>query len=270
MSTTMDAAHRRWWHKLVGVWPDGRTAGDPPSGNGASSFHLRWDLQNERREDALSEVAVTLEVLEPPTVDRLYFWALQADFGDGRGRAAGGGHLGLQWHPQYPGSTAVNWGGYDAAGRILDGTASALPSALGNPHTRDYRWRPGAPYRLAIARVDGPDGSIGWRGSVTDADGVTTAVRDLLPSGDRITGVVMWSEVFARCDHPSTAVRWSRPVGMTADGRTVAPTRVSVNYQRHGDGGCVNTDSSTDGTGVVQRTSVDRTTVQGAWLPVPG
>ena len=142
----MDPAHRRWWQKLVGVWPDGRTAGDPPSANGASSFHLRWDLQ-----DDVVEVAVTLQVIDPPTVDRLYFWAVQADFGDERGRAAGGGHLGLQWHPDYPGCTAVNWGGYDAAGRILDGTASALPSALGNPHTRNYTWRAGVPYRLSIA-----------------------------------------------------------------------------------------------------------------------
>lgn len=254
-------ARRRWWQRRVGARPDGRTAGDPPSGNGASSFHLRWDLNQD-----VTEVSVTLEVLEPPTVDRLHFWALQADVGDGRGHAAGGGHLGLQWHPQYPGSTAVNWGGYDAAGRILDGTESALPSALANPHTRNYDWRPHTPYRLRIRRVDGRGGATPWRGSVTGSDGVTTTVRDLLAAGDRINGVTMWSEVFARCDHPSSAVRWSAPSATTPDGRVVAPTRVAVNYQTHSDGGCANTDSSTDAVGIVQRTGVRRVSPQGRWL----
>lgn len=208
---------------------------------------------------------MTLEVLEPPRVDRLHFWALQADVGDEQGRSAGGAHLGLQWHPQYPGCTAVNWGGYDAGGRELEGTASALPSALGNPNTCDLDWRSGAPYRLRIRRV----GSV-WRGSVTGPDGTTVDVRDLYLRGDRITGVVMWSEVFARCDHPSTAVRWSDPEGMTLDGAVVRAGRVSVNYQAHSDGGCANTDSSTDYTGIVQRTSVGRETPQGAVLAVPG
>jgi len=44
------------------------------------SFHLSWDLAPPAR-----EVAVTLEVLEPPSVDRLYFWAVQASFLDGAG-----------------------------------------------------------------------------------------------------------------------------------------------------------------------------------------
>lgn len=250
-----------WWRRLLGGGGGGRTTGDPPSANGASSMHLRWEYRGEA-----VAASVTLEVLEPPVVDRLYFWALQADFADGRGRPAGGAHLGLQWHPQHPGSTAVNWGGYDASGRILDGTDSVLPSALGNPHTRDYPWRPGTPYRLTIARVAG---GTAWRGSVTDAGGNRTVIRDLLPAGDRIVGVVMWSEVFARCDHPSVAVRWSDPQVLRADGSNDTPPAYSVNYQRHADGGCANTVSVTDGVGVVQRTAVERTTPQGARLAVP-
>ena len=255
---------RPWWRRLHDSWPDGRTTGDPPSANGASSFHLRWDGHGDA-----TEVSVTLEVLEPPTVDRLYFWALQADFADGRGRAAGGAHLGLQWHPQYPGSTAVNWGGYDDRGAILQGTDAALPSFLGNPHTRDFEWRPGEPYRLRIARVDHPDGSAAWRGSVTDSLGEETVVRDLLPAGDRILGVVMWSEVFARCDHPSVAVRWSDPLRVRADGSTDAPAAYAVNYQARAEGGCANTDSHADAVGIVQRTNTERRTPQGAQLAVP-
>ncbi len=61
------------------------------------SFHLYWELVSPAR-----EVAVTLEVLEPPSVDRLYFWALQASFLDASG-SQGAGHLGLQWNPALPG-----------------------------------------------------------------------------------------------------------------------------------------------------------------------
>jgi len=257
---------RRFWNLLGSGGAGstrGRTVGEPPSANGASSFHLRWHLDGSGR--GFREVSVTLEVLVAPQVDRLYFWALQADVGDGRGRHVGGAHLGLQWHPQYPGCTAVNWGGYDASGRELDGSASPLPSTLGNPNTCDLGWRVRSPYRLRIHRV----GSV-WRGSVTGPDAETVDVRDLYLDGDRIMGVVMWSEVFARCEHPSTTVRWSDPEVVDLDGVTIRPGRMSVNYQSHGDGGCANTDSSPDPNGLVQRTNVERRTTQGTVLAVPG
>ena len=108
------------------------SAGRDPR-NGASSFHLAWDAPTGPWIGA----DVVLEVTEPPTVPALYFWALQVSFED-RGRAAGGAHLGLQWYPPHPGSTAVNWGGYAPDGRELDGSNSLLPSATGNPNTRDF------------------------------------------------------------------------------------------------------------------------------------
>ena len=268
-----------------------RLTGFPTSSNGASSFHLRWMF--DAADAAFTSVSVTFEVVELPTVERLYFWALQADFGDDRGRRAGGAHLGLQWHPEYPGSTAVNWGGYDARGQVLHGSESALASTLHNPHTRDISWSAGTPYRLTIEpSPDGaPVGLAAWRGSVTDlATGARTVVRDLYPVGDRITGVTMWSEVFARCDDPPAAVRWSRAEATTVDGRLVRPRGFVVNYQADHDGGCANTDSSpgpsvvSDGTetapgpnpgpgpgprpgpggpGIVQRTCTPRSTAQG-------
>ena len=246
--------------------PRGRTTGRPPSGNGASSFHLGWAL-----EAPAHAVSVTFEVLEAPSVQRLYFWALQADVGSAVGRA-GGAHLGLQWHPQHPGSTAVNWGGYRAGGGELHGSSSTLGSATGNPNTRDLAWVPGRPYRLRIERVDDvqvPGGLLVWRGSVQDlVEGERVVVRDLYMAGDRIVSATMWSEVFARCDEPSVTVRWSDPVAHGADGDT-AIERVSVNYQSHADGGCANTNSWTDVDGVLQRTAVERTTKQGAQLRVP-
>lgn len=239
-----------------------RDRGNPPSGNGASSLHLAWDLPGR-----FERAEVTLEVIEPPVVNRLYFWALQASFTD-RGRHCGAAHLGLQWHPDYPGSTAVNWGGYRAGGGELDGTRSLLPSTLGNVNTRDYRWAAGRAYRLTIEPAPAQPGS--WRGSVTDIEsGATTAVRDLHTGGSELEGIVMWSEVFARCDHPSAAVRWSQPVAYRDGGQAHRPATVSVNYQSHRDGGCSNTSSNLDAYGVVQRTNTARITAQGARLTLP-
>jgi hypothetical protein len=207
-------------------------------------MHLRWEPAPE---PAL-EIAVTLEILEPPVIDELYFWALQASFLD-RGRHLGAAHLGLQWYARHPGSTAVNWGGYrDGAGE-LDGEESALPSTPGNPNTRDYAWRPRTPYRL---RISG-DGDGWWTGSVTDTStGVTTVVRRLHGGGDRLARPVVWSEVFARCDHPTVTVRWSDFSPPTAG--------MHATYQRHEDGGCANTASIADGDAWLQRTNVVRHT----------
>jgi hypothetical protein len=215
-----------------------------------------------------------LEVLEAPAVPALSFWALQASFDD-RGRHGGAGHLGLQWHPDHPGSTAVNWGGYGPDGRELTGSGSELPSALGNVNTRDLHWTPGTPYRLRIERADTPTpsqptGFVAWRGTVTDmTTGTTTVVRDLWAAGTALDAPVMWSEVFARCDDPPARVRWSGLRMVDDGGAATEVERVSVNYQSLGDGGCVTTDSSVDEVGVVQATGAVRTTPQGATLTVP-
>lgn len=222
----------RWFRRSTS-----RTSGYPTSSNGASSMHLWWEPR-----PTVEEVAVDLEVVAPPQVPRLYFWALQATFTDRTGRRHGGAHLGLQWHPGHPGSTAVNWGGYrpDGAGELA-GTTSELPSAMGNLNTRDFEWRPGTPYRLRIHRTDG-----GWAGEVGG-----THVRTLHAGGDRLTGLVVWSEVFARCDDPSTTVRWS--------GFDPLPDALRPTYQAHGDGGCANTTALPDaGGGVRQVTATDR------------
>lgn len=253
-----------WWGRIrrrttqVGA----RTAGPPRSANGASSFHLSWQVGGE-----FAAVSVILEVLEPPAVDRLYFWALQADFASASGRA-GGAHLGLQWHPSHPGARAVNWGGYDASGSELHGSDSALSSALHNPNTRDLAWSERTPYRLTIRRApdaDQPpaDVATAWRGTVTDLrTGAEVVVRDLYVCGDRIVGVVMWSEVFADCDAPPASVRWSDAAATALDGTGVHPSGFVVNYQSHADGGCANSDSFPDATGIVQRSAVPRTTPQ--------
>ena len=230
-----------------------RRRGLPPSANGASSFHLRWGGLPPR----LVAVSVVLEVEAAPAVPRLYFWALQTGFPGG-----GAGHVGLQWHPGHPGSTAVNWGGYDAAGHVLDGTTSALPSATANPHTRDFTWEPGRPYRLAVTR-----GGRGWRATVTDVGtGEATDVRELLAPEGHLRDPMVWSEVFARCDDPPVAVRWSGLEAVTQAGDVVRPDRVTVSYQRHADGGCDNTNVTVDGDAVVQVTNTSRAAGHGTVL----
>jgi hypothetical protein len=212
-------------------------------------------------------VAVTLEVLVPPAGRWLHFWALQVSFVDG-GRRTGGAHLGLQYAPAHPGATAVNWGGYrDGAGELA-GTTSTMPSTPGNPNTRDYAWAAQRPYRLRI----GPGVEPGtWRGEVTDVlSGETTGVRELWCPGTTLTSPVVWSEVFAPCDAPGTAVRWTDPSVTTVDGDVFVPTEMRVTYQSYDDGGCTNSATFADGAAVLQVTAAERRVPQGGRLRLSG
>ena len=215
-------------------------------------MHVRWHVGGAR----FVEVSATLEVLVPPAVARLYFWALQVGFEGG-----GAGHTGLQWLPARGGMPAVNWGGYGPDGRELDGTLSALPSLDGNPNTRLLSWDAAVPHHLRVTRS--PEGR-GWSAEV---DGVT--VRDLFTQGRYLVDPMVWSEVFAACDDPAVAVRWSGFRGVQEDGSVVVPEAATVTYQSWSEGGCTNTDVSPDGTGVVQATATDRRTPHGAVLRVP-
>lgn len=216
-----------------------------PPGASASSFHLTWG----GLPPALREVSVDLEVLVPPTGDQLYFWALQVTFDDGSGA-----HTGLQWNPRHPGRRAVNWGGYARDGGLLTGTDSPLPSAPSDPNTRDLWWEVGRPYRL---RVWSPETGR-WRASVAGV-----VVRDLHAPGATLRSPMVWSEVFAPCEAPLVAVRWSSFEAADRRGRPVGPDRMLVNYQRDG---CANTCSVADAGAVLQVTNAERTTAQGAVL----
>jgi hypothetical protein len=196
-------------------------------------------------------------VLTAPVVPRLYFWALQVGFSGG-----GAAHTGLQWLPSGRGVKAVNWGGYAANGRELDGTVSELPSLDGNPNTRLWDWSEGVAHQLRVYRS--PTGH-GWRASV---DGVV--VRDLFTAGEWLVSPIVWSEVFAACDDPSVVVRWSGLRAVDRGGATVVPDAATVTYQSVGDGGCSNTDTVVDADGVSQVTSVARHTPHGAVLALPG
>jgi hypothetical protein len=226
-----------------------RVTGRPPSSNGASSFHLIWELD---RSVAATEVAVTLLVPETSAVQRLYFWALQVSSPGGAGA-----HLGLQWAADSPRRMRhVNWGGYGPDGRELSGSSSTLPSSFGNPNTRDFDWESDRPYRLRISRD-----ARGWAGWVDD-----TLVRRLSVPGEPLVHPMMWSEVFADCDHPSVSARWSAPTIVTSSGQHV-PVRAAVtNYQSRGDGGCDNTSSTVDGDAFVQTTSALRGSPAGTRL----
>lgn len=249
---------------LEGPAPFDGLTGPPPSGNGASSFHLFWDVPAGHWVGAQA----TFELAEPPAVDKLYFWAMQVGFAQGS-RGTGAGHVGPQWFSRRPGQTAINWGGYGADGRELSGSVSPLPSASGNVNTRDYVWHPGRPYRLLVERSSesGPGGQVGWRASVTDLrTGDATFIRDLYAPGDRIESPMVWSEVFAACDDPPAAVRWTDLAVIASDGGRAPVTAVTVNYQALADGGCQNTSSDVDAAGFVQRTNTARTTPAGSRL----
>jgi hypothetical protein len=243
--------------RQAGVGERGRVSGYPTSSNRASSMHLAWELPPGT--GPVVAAAVRLVVEATPEVDELYFWALQASFTDGAGHRHGGAHLGLQWHAPHPGARAVNWGGYAPVGGILPGTESALPSGSANANTRDLWWEAGVPHLLTIEPAAGG----GWAGSV---DG--RHVRILHAGGDRLEGLMVWSEVFARCDAPSVAVRWSGFRVTLASGEVVSPLAVRVNYQRRAEGGCDNTTAILDGDGVRQVTATARQVPTGARLPL--
>ncbi|CAN5852623.1 MAG: hypothetical protein LC739_09765 [Actinobacteria bacterium] len=212
-----------------------------------------------------TEVGVTLVIPAAPVLPDLYFWALQASFA-GKGGTSGGAHIGLQWHTGHPDSTAVNWGGYASDGSILDGSTSALASAMANPHTRDYPWRPGIPYRLVISK-DGERGEGWWKGSVIDLEQeIQTEVRSLFSPGDALVGLMVWTEAFCRCEAPPVAAIWSSPSAVAVDGAALRPEGVSLTYQSESSGGCANTDSYELPHGLAQVTGVTRTNQAGAVL----
>jgi len=258
-----------WLAWLFGGGGDAlRVSGDPQSGNGASSFHLWWEVPFGER---LTSVAATLEIVDPPTVDRLVFWALQVSFVKPGG---GGAHLGLQHHPRFPASSAANWGGYAPPedGGLLEGSPSPLPSTPNDPNTRDFLWYPNRPYRLLIDRAPdpAPAGLFAWRGSIEDLHtGEVSVVRDLYSPGEFLRGPVVWTESFARCDHPSFAAQWSGLLATGEEGQSIPVHTVSVNYQERKAGGCDNTDVIVDGNAWTQRTNTTRTARSGSRLSLP-
>jgi hypothetical protein len=234
-----------------------RVSGEPQSANRASSMHLWWTLPPMER---LTSVSATLEILEPPVVDRLYFWALQVSFVEPDG---GGAHLGIQHNRRHPRARAVNFGGYapQAVGGLLQGLDSPLPSAPGDENTRDFNWQANRKYRLSIERVaaEVPFGYFAWRGGVEDLEtGRFDVVRVLFSRGTHLQNPVVWTEAFARCEHPPVTVRWS-DLEAVGERRGVIPiTSGRVNYQPRAAGGCDNTNQTVDGTGWLQRTASER------------
>jgi hypothetical protein len=221
----------------------------------------------------LVSVAATLEILEPPTTKRLYFWAMQVSFGSDR-QLQGAAHIGLQWNHKHPGSTAANWGGYGpstTSRMLLKGSPSDLPSARNDVNTRDFPWKPGRQYRLMVEPGGrAPDGLTAWRGSVIDLEtGDPTVIRELFATGDELLAPMVWSEVFGRCEHSRVTARWSDLSAVGIDRESVRPRSVRVNYQARSDGGCDNTTVAVDELGILQATNSRRQIPQGATLPVP-
>ncbi len=253
-----------WMKKFWSRDRPSRETGLPPSGNGASSLHLWWELQAGDRYTAAS---VTLEVTTRPPVDRLVFFALQVAFIKPGG---GGAHLGLQHNPRFPGRSAANWGGYDPHGGLLTGTESDLPSTRDDTNTRDFRWEEGVAYRLAISRgEERADGWRAWEGTITDLrSGNETLVRKLWSAGEYLRAPVVWTENFAPCDAPSFEARWSNAAVVTRDDEIVPITTMRADYQAYAAGGCTNTDAVVDGSTFIQSTSVERTNKPGTSLTI--
>lgn len=242
-----------------------RISGYPPAG--ASSFHLWWGGTGG---DLFKEVSATVEVTKQPSVNELYFWALQVSFYDDDWQSTGGAHTGIQWHPDSSGTPfrTVNWGGYDNDGNVLSGSESSLPPKQNDPsdkNTRSYNWSSSRQYRLRVYKIENSSGT--WRAEIRDmGTGATTVIRDLYGGGDWLGSPVVWSEVFAKCDDPSASVIWRDFKAIKSDGQSVTYNSASANYQHYNNGGCTNTNSQTTSGGIKQATNTTRTTQQGTTL----
>lgn len=215
---------------------------DLPSGvDIATSTHLWWQAEGDADPSDTGrwvKASAKLTLPTAPTVEDLYYWAMQVSFYDGSGTLVGGAHTGLQWIPGYIDNKAVNWGGYDADDVILTGTESAFPSSLDNDNTRDYDWATNTEYTFEVSYV----GSDYWRATV---NGVT--IRDLLvPGGVYIASPAIWSEIFAACDSPAHSARW-RDLTLTDETDTEYEFYEMFRTFSTDIDACTNTNSSTDG-----------------------
>jgi hypothetical protein len=211
-------------------------------------MHAWWALPQGVRVVAAE---ADLRIASAPSSGHLMFWAMQAGFAGVR--EYGAGHLGLQWWNRYPNNTAANWGGYDERGVVLKGTKLAIPDPLNDGNTGAFTWLPGTTYRLRIDK-----GDKGWRGSIHSPEAGTTVLRLLHADGDRLSHVVVWSELFCRCDASSVSAVWSNMVAIDSDGATHAIDRVNISYQSYADGGCTNTNQSCDEFGLAQASNTER------------
>ena len=115
---------------------------------------------------------------------------------------------------------------------------------------------------LPISRVGD-----GWRGEVTDVrSGEHAVVRDLRLPGDRLTGLVVWAEVFAPCQASTSVARWSAFTAERADGSRTHPRSVGLSFPVEG---CPNNDTTVDDVGFLQVTCTERRARDGASLATP-
>lgn len=255
---------RDWAKNLLSPRARERVSGAPTSMNGASSSYLWWNLRYGKR---LTGLSITLEVARRPDLDHLVIFGLQAAFIK---PGVGSCKLGLQHDPRFPDRGAVNWAGYNVDRDELEGTPPLLPSAIDDVATRDYPWREGTRYRIAIERGEERlDGWFPWTGSVTDRDtGERTVVREIVSASPYLRAPVTFVTSYAPCDGPPVEARWSDPTAVSVGGGLKDVRSMRVDYQRYVAGGCSNTDSSVDRSTFIQRTGRSRTTRPGRTIRI--
>ena len=228
--------------RLVQRWTTAfgpRVTGFPTSSNRASSFHLRW--LGLPPDDRVVEASATLEIVEPPAVPQLYFWALQASFVDGTPI--------VRCRPSRPAMalSSPRWH-CGQLGRVRRRPAASSTgrcrSCRAPPATRTPGTSAGSRAARTACRSVPARGTGDWRGSV---DG--HVVRELHGGGTGLADMMVWSEVFARCDDRSGRGAMERLHGQDAQPARSRPDRLAVSYQSKLDGGCDNTTVVVDGDG---------------------
>ena len=227
-----------------------------------SGFHLWW--KGVPSNEPIVACSVVLEVVQPPTVAALYFWALQASFLDAHRPVLRRGPHRAPVEPPPPGQPGGELGWLRAGGRrhLHPGrqrlTAARHPRGPEHPHVRVARRDPVPLHDPSRHRRVGVDGDRSGR----PAPEVT--VRELYAAGDRLGGFVMWSELFCRGDDPPTRCggRSRRP-----SPRPVADRAAAALHATFPDGPeWRDLDVVVDGVGVQQVTTTGRT-LRGGVVP---
>ena len=241
-----------------------RVAGAPASVNGASTFFLWFGLPYGER---IAEISATLEVTERPEIESLISFAIQSALSRPQ---AGSIHLGLQHNPLFPNNGALRLDGYTADGERLTTSEPEIPSATNDVTTRDYPWKQGVKYTLSIRRgAEIDDGQFPWSGYITDhISGDTVMIREMISTSTHLRAPILYVESHAPCDSPPFEVRWSDVSTVSVKGGKRSIRFMRADYQLYAAGGCTNTDSFTEGVGLVERTGEKRTTNSGRTIRI--
>ena len=135
----------RWYQRATEMWSKrSHTSGEPGFPQRGILLPPVLGLPTQ----PLLECSAVLEVVVPPSVPRLYFWALQASFSDGTPTPRRCPPRIAVEHQVPAVGRRPTGADTPRTGRCCRGPSPRCPSTRKDPNTRDYPWIAGHRYRL--------------------------------------------------------------------------------------------------------------------------